>query len=214
VGCLSSGGQLADCCVPQGCARASGSGLLQRLRQHGRALDQARSGQQCPAGPCTGGGAAVSRAPSRCGRRRRDRPCSISLLYGALCLGGAACGQACLASAARARQHCGLTPRSRGDPTRQATLGRQPAVAGSIVGCRPRASCLAGRLSSNVRPHRNTLLCISQVGCPAGGTSIVAKADEGGKAKSRPERGSRTKGPWNREAWEPENRGTRGTRTS
>jgi hypothetical protein len=100
-----------------------------------------------------GGGAAVGRASSRCGRRRRDRLCFIPLLYGALCLEGAACGQACLASAARARQHCGLTPRSRGDPARRGALGPHRAVAGSIVLRGPRAPHLTGRLSSNVRPQ-------------------------------------------------------------
>jgi len=46
---------------------------------------------------------------------------------------------------------CGLTPRSRGDPTRRATLGPRRAVAGSIVLRGPRAPRLAGRLSANVR---------------------------------------------------------------
>jgi hypothetical protein len=49
--------------------------------------------------------------------------------------------------------HCCLTPRSRGDPTRRATLGPRRAVAGSIVLRGPRVARLAGRLSSNVRPH-------------------------------------------------------------
>jgi hypothetical protein len=53
------------------------------------------------------------------------------------------------------RQGCGLTPRSRGDPPRQATLGRQPGRK-LIVGCRPKASCLGGRLSSNVRRRKNS----------------------------------------------------------
>jgi hypothetical protein len=52
----------------------------------------------------------------------------------------------------RRKRRC-LTPRSRGDPTRRATLGPRRAVAGSIVLRGPRAAHLAGRLSSNVRPH-------------------------------------------------------------
>jgi hypothetical protein len=51
------------------------------------------------------------------------------------------------------RQGCGLTPRSRGDPPRQANLAPRRAVAGSIVLRGARASCLVGRLSSNVRHH-------------------------------------------------------------
>jgi hypothetical protein len=49
------------------------------------------------------------------------------------------------------RTHRRLTPRSRGDPTRHATLAPRRAVASSIVLRGARASCLAGRLSSNVR---------------------------------------------------------------
>jgi hypothetical protein len=48
---------------------------------------------------------------------------------------------------------CGLTPRSRGDPTRRGALGPRRAVAGSIVLRGPKAPRLSGRLSSNVRPQ-------------------------------------------------------------
>jgi hypothetical protein len=47
-----------------------------------------------------------------------------------------------------------LTPRSRGDPARQATLAPRRAVASSIVLRGARASCLTGRLSSNVRQQK------------------------------------------------------------
>ena len=52
------------------------------------------------------------------------------------------------------RERCCLTPRSSGDPTRRGALGRQPGRK-LIVGCRPRAPHLVGRLSSNVRRHHS-----------------------------------------------------------
>ena len=64
-------------------------------------------------------------------------------------------------------------------------MGRQPGRK-LIVGCRPKASCLAGRLSSNVRPHTTTLmralsgstllaLSIVFTGLPALGQDAISK---------------------------------------
>jgi hypothetical protein len=141
AGCPSFGGQLAVRCLSPVLGALRQGSLPAASSTPPRAPSRSLRAQ-CPARPCSGAGAPpqqCSRQPVPCGARSHTVSASVGL-----------------ARLVASRQHCGLTPRSRGDPTRQATLGRQPAVAGSIVGCRPRASCLAGRLSSNVRQRHET----------------------------------------------------------
>ena len=133
----------------------SGHGPLQRTRQHRRAPTRARSGWQCPGRPCSGAEAppplpSDSRAPATAllsgfvnnvARWTKVRPqCQARPCSGV----GAPPGSPAKAAGARPNslpskrpaivglapsgargQYCGLTPRSRGDPPRQAALVRQ-----------------------------------------------------------------------------------------